>query len=101
MLIRLGRETETEAFATDVDVRNRNVDALADQFGRRRKGCIHLELNMSREQLGAFLDLSRSNVSRALVKLQDKNVITINKTEIIITDEEGLEAIAEADADKK
>jgi len=74
---------------------------LADQFGRRRKGCIHLELNMSREQLGAFLDLVRSNVSRALGTLQDMKVITINKTEIIITDEEGLKAIAEADAGKK
>jgi CRP/FNR family transcriptional regulator, cyclic AMP receptor protein len=95
--------------ATAFDGKKRHMPAraavglirLAEQFGRRRKGCIHLELNMSREQLGAFLDLSRSNVSRALVKLQEKNVIAINKTEIIIIDEEGLEAIAEADTDKK
>ena len=74
---------------------------LADQFGRRHKGRIHLELKMSREQLGNFLGLSRSNVSRALGKLQDAKVITINKTEIIITDEAGLRAIAEADAGKE
>lgn len=74
---------------------------LADQFGRRRKGGIQLELNISREQLGGFLGLSRSNVSRALAALQDENVIEVEKTEIDITDVEKLRAIAEADPPKK
>jgi CRP-like cAMP-binding protein len=70
---------------------------LARHLGRKRKGCIHLELKMSRAQLGAYMDLSGPNVSRALVALQKKNVITLNRTEIVITDAAGLAAIAEID----
>jgi CRP/FNR family transcriptional regulator len=68
---------------------------LAEHLGRRRKDGIHLELKMSRQQLGAFLGLSGHNVSRALVDLQKRKVIVVNKTHIVITDPEGLAAIAE------
>jgi CRP-like cAMP-binding protein len=70
---------------------------LTHQIGRKRKGCVHLELKMSRAQLGAYMGLSGPNVSRALIALQEKNVIDVSRTEIVITDPDGLAAIAEID----
>lgn len=67
---------------------------LAEQFGKREKGGIRLDLKVSQSELGKYLNLSRANVSRQLGRLRDANVIKLSGTQILITDEGGLTEIA-------
>ena len=68
---------------------------LAEQHGQKTKIGIRLQLTMSQRELGGYLGLSRENVSRQLGQLRDANVITMDGSQIVITDADGLEMIAE------
>jgi CRP/FNR family cyclic AMP-dependent transcriptional regulator len=74
----------------------RGLLRLAQQHGHRCKEGIRLHLTMSQRELGAYLGLSRENVSRQLGRLKDTNVIKIDEAHIIISDENGLSEIAAA-----
>ena len=69
---------------------------LAEQHGRTSKDGIRLNLTLSQNDLGKYLALSRENVSRQLRKLRDANVIGIEGSQVVITNEAGLTAIAES-----
>jgi CRP/FNR family transcriptional regulator, cyclic AMP receptor protein len=69
---------------------------LCQQHGRTGKDGVRLQLAVSQRELGSYLGVSRANVSRQLGELRDANVIRIDGTQITITDEEGLSAIAAA-----
>jgi CRP-like cAMP-binding protein len=69
---------------------------LAQQHGRTSKEGIRLGLAVSQTELGAYLGLSRANVSRQLAQLREANVIKIDGAQIVIADEEGLSMIAAA-----
>jgi CRP-like cAMP-binding protein len=72
----------------------RGLLRLAEQHGRTSKAGVRLELKMSQRELGAYLGLSRENVSRQLGRLRDAGVITVNGTHMTIADEERLAALA-------
>jgi CRP/FNR family transcriptional regulator, cyclic AMP receptor protein len=74
----------------------RGLLGLARHLGRRRKDGIHLRLAASQEELGNYLGLARSNVSRQLSELRKAGVIRIGEAGIVITDERGLARLAEA-----
>ncbi len=74
----------------------RGLLGLARHLGRRRKDGIHLQLAASQEELGNYLGLARSNVSRQLSELRKAGVIRINEAGIVITDESGLARLAES-----
>lgn len=69
---------------------------LAHQHGRTSKDGIRIHPILSQDDLGRYLDISRENVSRQLGHLKDANVIRIEGSQVVITDETGLAAIAEA-----
>jgi CRP-like cAMP-binding protein len=71
---------------------------LAQQQGRTSKEGIRLGVTTSQRELGAYLALSRENVSRQLGWLRDAGVIDVVGSQIIITDGEGLASIADASA---
>ena len=74
----------------------RGLLRLAQQHGRTSKDGIHLRMAVTQTELGAYLGLSRPNVSRQLGQLRDANVIKVDGAQIIISDAEGLAAIAAA-----
>jgi CRP/FNR family transcriptional regulator, cyclic AMP receptor protein len=74
----------------------RGLLRLCQQHGRTGKDGVRLQLSMSQRELGGYLGVSRANVSRQLTELRDANVIRIDGTQITITDEPGLSAIAAA-----
>jgi CRP/FNR family transcriptional regulator, cyclic AMP receptor protein len=74
----------------------RGLLGLARNLGRRRKDGIHLQLAASQEELGNYLGLARSNVSRQLSQLRKAGVIRIDEAGIVVTDEPGLARLAEA-----
>jgi len=49
---------------------------------------------MSQRELGAYLGLSRENVSRQLGLLRDAGAISVSGTDITITDKDVLAALA-------
>jgi CRP-like cAMP-binding protein len=69
---------------------------LAEQHGCTSKDGIRLNLTLSQNDLGKYLALSRENVSRQLRKLKDANVISIEGSQVVITNEADLTAIAES-----
>jgi CRP/FNR family transcriptional regulator, cyclic AMP receptor protein len=69
---------------------------LAEQHGRTGRAGVRLQLTMSQRELGAYLDLSRENVSRQLARLRDVGVIAFDGRYITITNQAGLAAIAGA-----
>jgi CRP-like cAMP-binding protein len=72
----------------------RGLLRLCRQHGRAGRDGVRLQLAVSQRELGAYLGISRANVSRQLGQLRDANVIRIEGTQITVTDEEGLAAIA-------
>ena len=68
---------------------------LAQQHGRKSPNGIYLDLTLSQRELGAYLSLSRENVSRQLGWLREVKTIDVVGAHIIITDAGELEAIAE------
>jgi CRP/FNR family transcriptional regulator, cyclic AMP receptor protein len=72
----------------------RGLLRLAEQHGRTSRLGVRLELKMSQRELGAYLGLSRENVSRQLGHLRDAGAISVSGTDITITDKEGLTALA-------
>jgi len=68
---------------------------LAEQHGRMAPNGIHLDLTVSQRELGAYLSLSRENVSRQLGWLREVKAIDVVGPHIIITDSGQLEAIAQ------
>src|SRR5262249_39325596 len=55
---------------------------LIEQHGFPRKDGVRLDLALSQRELGAYLGISRTNVSRQLTTLRDANVITIDGSQI-------------------
>jgi len=68
---------------------------LVEQHGRKAQNGIHLDLTLSQRELGAYLSLSRENVSRQLGWLREAKVIDVVGAHIIITDGRQLDAIAQ------
>jgi CRP-like cAMP-binding protein len=67
------------------------------RLARRETGAAEdapLQLNLSQEELGKFLSMSRANVNRQLGQLKIANVIRVNGTEITVTDPRQLAEIA-------
>jgi CRP/FNR family cyclic AMP-dependent transcriptional regulator len=86
-----------------LEMRNRTAKGLlrlAQQFGQMNKNGIRLDLIVSQSELGEYLSLSRANVSRQLGRLRQANVIKLEGTQLIITDEKGLSEIAGAATSK-
>ena len=73
----------------------RGLLRLAQQYGQKGAEGICVQLALSQTELGSYLGLSRPNVSRELGQLREANVIRIDGTQIVITDEEGLGDIAD------
>jgi CRP/FNR family transcriptional regulator, cyclic AMP receptor protein len=71
---------------------------LAQQHGRTSKEGVRLSVATSQRELGAYLALSRENVSRQLGLLRDAGVIDVAASQIIIKDEQGLALIADPSA---
>jgi CRP-like cAMP-binding protein len=78
----------------------RGLLRLARQHGQKGAEGICLQLALSQGELGNYLGLSRPNVSRQLGELKEANVVKIDGTQIVITDEEGLTDIADAASGK-
>jgi CRP-like cAMP-binding protein len=76
----------------------RGLLRLARRHGRTQPDGASLQLTISQEELGKYLDMSRANVNRQLAQLKSANVITISGTAISIIDEKGLAEIAQADS---
>jgi CRP-like cAMP-binding protein len=74
----------------------RGLLRLCRQHGRTGRDGVRLQLSVSQRELGAYLGISRANVSRQLGQLKDDNLIRIAGTQITVTDEDGLAAIATA-----
>lgn len=74
----------------------RGLLRLAQQHGQKGVEGVYVLLALSQGELGNYLGLSRPNVSRQLSQLKEANVIKIDGTQIVITDEEGLTDIADA-----
>jgi CRP-like cAMP-binding protein len=72
----------------------RGLQRLALHHGRRGEFGTSLQLALSHTELGNYLGLSRANVSRQLSQLREANVITIEASQIVILDEDGLAEIA-------
>jgi CRP-like cAMP-binding protein len=66
---------------------------LARQRGHKRPDGV-LQLIITQEELGKYLDLTRGNVNRQLATLKVAGLIRVLGTEIIILDEKGLDEIA-------
>jgi CRP-like cAMP-binding protein len=71
---------------------------LAQQHGRKSPSGIQLNLTLSQRELGAYLSLSRENVSRQLSSLRELKTIDVVGSQIIITDAATLESIADTRA---
>jgi CRP/FNR family transcriptional regulator, cyclic AMP receptor protein len=71
----------------------RGLLRLARQRGHRGAGGM-LQLIISQEELGKYLDLTRGNVNRQLATLKKGGHIKVQGTEITIVDEKGLDEIA-------
>jgi CRP/FNR family cyclic AMP-dependent transcriptional regulator len=71
----------------------RGLLRLARQRGQRGVGGL-LQLSISQEELGKYLDLTRGNVNRQLATLKIAGHIKVQGTEIAIVDEKGLDEIA-------
>lgn len=71
----------------------RGLLRLARQHGHKGAGGM-LQVVISQEELGKYLDLTRGNVNRQLATLKVAGLIKVNGTEITIVDETGLDAIA-------
>jgi CRP-like cAMP-binding protein len=76
----------------------RGLLRLARQHGRTSKRGVRLQLTVSQTELGNYLGVSRENVSRQLGILREANVIDVDASQIVITDEDGLAEIAAASA---
>ena len=73
----------------------RGLLRLVLQHGRTSKEGIRVNLTLRQSELGAYLGLSRENVSRQLGQLRDANVIRNDGPQIIVTNEFALWEIAE------
>ena len=71
----------------------RGLLRLARQRGHKRPDGV-LQLIITQEELGKYLDLTRGNVNRQLATLKVAGLIRVLGTEIIILDEKGLDEIA-------
>jgi CRP/FNR family cyclic AMP-dependent transcriptional regulator len=71
----------------------RGLLRLARQRGHKGAGGL-LQLIISQEELGKYLDLTRGNVNRQLATLKNAGHIRIQGTEITIVDEKDLDEIA-------
>ena len=67
---------------------------LIQRHGTVSNEGIRLDLVLSQQDLGNYLGISRENVSRQLRQLRFANVVDVEEGHIVITDKDGLEAIA-------
>jgi len=74
----------------------RGLLRLAQQHGRVTKEGIRIDLALSQQDLGNYLNVSRANVSRQLGRLKDTSVIRLDGDYILIVDQPGLTEIAES-----
>lgn len=69
--------------------------SLSSRFQRQKLSPFHWSLPMSRGELGNYLGLTIETVSRVLTKLHQKEVITINKRDLIIQQIVELQTLAD------
>ena len=84
-----------------LDVRRRvarGIAGLVGKHGRRCKQGVYLGVEISQTELSSYLGMSRENINRELGFLRGAGIITDDRNRIIVTDESGLRAIAEATA---
>jgi CRP/FNR family transcriptional regulator, cyclic AMP receptor protein len=77
----------------------RGLLRLAQRHGMASNKAIRLDLAVSQQDLGNYLGISRENVSREFGRLRLANVIRLEEGHIVITDEEGLQEIADYSSD--
>ena len=68
---------------------------LAERHGKDSNRGILVDLLLSQQDLGNYLGISRENVSRQLRQLRFANVIRVEEGHIVLTDQVGLEEIAD------
>src|SRR5262249_29811536 len=78
----------------------RGLLRLAHQHGRTGADGLLLELMISQEELGKYLDLSRANVNRQLGQLKAAGVIKIEGMRVVIIDAQALAEIGATPASK-
>jgi CRP-like cAMP-binding protein len=54
----------------------------------------YIQLNLTRQELGAFTGLATETIIRTLKTWEDLNILELNKKKIKIVDKEGLKAIS-------
>jgi len=86
MLGTLAAERRVAAFLLDV----------AARYARLGFSAKHFILRMSRIDMASFLALKHETVSRALSRLDELNVITVQRREVQVLDVDGLRALAGA-----
>jgi len=79
----------------------RGLLRLARQHGRTSADGVCLEMTISQQELGKYLDLSRANVSRKLGQLKAAGVVRIEGARIIITQADALAEIGAARAPQR
>ena len=69
---------------------------VAARYARLGFSAKHFILRMSRIDMASFLALKHETVSRALSRLDELNVIAVQRREVQVLDVEGLRALAGA-----
>jgi CRP/FNR family transcriptional regulator len=72
--------------------------SLSSRFQRQKLSPFHWGLPMSRGELGNYLGLTIETVSRVLTKLHKKEIISVDKREIVLNDVLALQEIADISA---
>lgn len=67
---------------------------LSAHFARRGYSARHLQLVMTRRDIGNYLRLATETVSRVLTRLQQDDLIRVRHREVVLLDPEGLKARA-------
>jgi CRP-like cAMP-binding protein len=75
----------------------RGLLRLAGQHGRTGREGIRVAITVSQSELGAYVGLSRENMSRVLRRLREDDVVRAARGQIIICNEPALACIAAGD----
>ena len=93
------RISELETIAGDLSADERIalfLRSLSSRFARRGYSEREFILSMSRRDIASHLRLATETVSRVLARFQDGGLVTVNRKNIVIKDEDGLKLTAQA-----
>jgi CRP-like cAMP-binding protein len=91
----LSEVEEKSIFFVQKSSKERLADAilmLEASFGVNAEN--YIQLNLTRQELGAFTGLATETIIRTLKTWEDLNILELNKKKIKIVDKEGLKAIS-------